>query len=302
AAAVVTLLLAQRRLLHDMLRGMTEADIKAVARFAIIAGVVWPLLPDRAMGPYAAWNPRDLWLVVVVVCGLSFAGYAAGRRFGTTRGTLATAAIGALYSSTAVTAALAQRLRSEPEQAGVLRAGIAVASAVLFARVLVLTALLVPFALPRLAAIVGPAAAVALGFAALSWRAASAAPAIAAVGAGGRNPFALLPALGFAVLVAVLALVVRWAEVRFGDAGIAVVLAITGSMDVDAAIVTMRGLPPGRLDAQVAGLILALPVLLNTLFKAVIVLLTAGWAAGWRAAMPLLAAAAVLPVMALVTR
>lgn len=118
----------------------------------------------------------------------------------------------------------------------------------------------------------------------------------------GRKTPAILPALGFALLVAVLALVVRWAEIRFGNAGIATVLAITGSMDVDAAIVTMRGLAPGTLDAGVAGMILSLPVLLNTLFKAGIVLVTAGWRAGWRAALPLLSAAAMLPLALLLTR
>jgi uncharacterized membrane protein (DUF4010 family) len=223
-AAVAALLLSRRETLHGWLHGLSETDVDAVIRFAIIAGAIWPVLPDRAMGPYGAWNPFDLWLVVVIVCGFSFAGYIAAKRFGATRGTLATAAIAGLYSSTAVTASLAQRLRGEAEQRPVLAAGIAVASAVMFTRVLVLTALLVPFALPRLALIVVPATLVALGFAGLGLRAAQAAPPAAAQDT--RNPFALLPALGFALLVAVLALVVRWAEIRFGNAGIATVLAI----------------------------------------------------------------------------
>jgi uncharacterized membrane protein (DUF4010 family) len=298
-AAVAALLLSRRDTLHGWLRDLAEADVDAVIRFAIIAGAIWPVLPDRAMGPYRAWNPFDLWLVVVIVCGFSFAGYIAAKRLGPTRGTLATAAIGGLYSSTAITAALSQRLRAEAGQRPVLAAGIAVASAVMFARVLLLTALLVPFALPRLAMIIVPAALVALGFAALGLRAARGAP--SAPEPATRNPFALLPALGFAVLVAGLALVVRWAEVRFGNAGIATVLAITGSMDVDAAIVTMRGLTPGTLDAGLAGMILSLPVLLNTLFKAAIVLVTAGWRAGWRAALPLGIAAMAIPVSLLLS-
>lgn len=299
-AAVTALLLSQRESLHGWLRGMAARDVDAIVRFAIVAGAVWPILPNRAMGPYGAWNPFDLWLVVVIVCGFSLAGYVAARRFGATRGTLATAAIGGLYSSTAVTASLSQRLRAETGQRPVLAAGIAVASAVMFMRVLALTALLVPMALPRLAMIIVPGALVAAGFAAMGLRAVQAGPAPAMPET--RNPFALLPALGFAALVAALALAVRWAEGRFGDAGIATVLAITGSMDVDAAIVTLRGLAPGTIDPVLAGTILALPVLLNTLFKAAIVVLTAGWQAGWRAALPLVAAAAMLPVAFLLTR
>lgn len=300
AAVIVMLLLSQRGRLHGWLRGMTETDVQAVVRFAIIAGAIWPLLPDKDLGPWNAWNPRDLWLVVVIVCGLSFAGYIAGRRFGATRGTLAMAAIGGLYSSTAVTAALSQQLRAEPDQAPVLSAGIAMASAVMFGRVLLLTAILVPFALPRLAMITGPAALVALGFVAWRWRVAQAAP--AAVEVATRNPFALVPALGFALFVAILALAVRWADSRYGNAGIAATLAITGAMDVDAAIVTMRGLPMGSLDSDLAGMILSLPILLNTLFKAGITIATAGWKLGWRAAVPLFASAAAMPIALLAVR
>ena len=69
-----------------------------------------------------------------------------------------------------------------------------------------------------------------------------------------------------------------------------------------AAIVTMRGLLPGQLDPDLAGMILSLPVFLNTLFKAGIVLVTAGWKSGWRSALPLVASAAVIPAVLLLTR
>ena len=93
--------------------------------------------------------------------------------------------------------------------------------------------LLAAMVFPRLAMIIVPGAQVAAGFAATGLRAVQAGPAPAMPET--RNPFALVPALGFAALVAALALAVRWAESRFGDTGIVTVLAITGSMDVDAA-------------------------------------------------------------------
>ena len=37
----------------------------------VVALVVLPLLPDRAMGPYEAWNPRQIWMVVVLVAVLA---------------------------------------------------------------------------------------------------------------------------------------------------------------------------------------------------------------------------------------
>ena len=288
ALAVVTaFLLAQRQRLHGWIEGLSEADFHAVVLFAVIAGALWPVLPDRAMGPMNAWNPRELWLVVVVVCAISFAGYVLGRRLGPERGVLAMAAVGAIYSSTAVTAALAQRIKTEPESRPRLAAGIAIASTVMFLRTGLLVGLLVPFALIGFARVVGPAALVALLLAWLLARRAAVAP---AGDAPTGNPFALLPALGFAVLVALVQLVVQWMQVRFGGSGVAITLALAGAMDVDAAIVALRGLPRGSIAPGLAGTILALPVLLNTLLKLGVVLVTAGHA-GWRAGLSLALAA-----------
>jgi uncharacterized membrane protein (DUF4010 family) len=287
ALAVVTaFLLAQRQRLHAWIEGLSEADFHAVVLFAVIAGALWPVLPDRAMGPMNAWNPRELWLVVVV-CAISFAGYVLGRRLGPERGVLAMAAVGAIYSSTAVTAALAQRIKTEPESRPRLAAGIAIASTVMFLRTGLLVGLLVPFALIGFARVMGPAALVALLLAWLLARRAAVAP---AGDAPTGNPFALLPALGFAVLVALVQLVVQWMQVRFGGSGVAITLALAGAMDVDAAIVALRGLPRGSIAPGLAGTILALPVLLNTLLKLCVVLVTAGHA-GWRAGLSLALAA-----------
>ena len=294
-AATMTLLLASRRQLHGWLAGLSEADVQATARFAIITAVVLPLLPDRSFGPYGAWNPRDLWLVVVLVTGFSFAGYAANKRFGARNGTLATAAIGGLYSSTAVTAVLSRRLRDKGEPARPLAAGIALASALMFVRVLVLTAVLAPEALATLAMIIVPAALLTL--LASLWlvrRSRGADGRRAAPDMASGNPFELLPALGFAALVAVTALATRWAEARFGAAGTATLIAITGSFDVDAAVVTLGGLPDGTLRPSLAGVTLAVPVLVNNLFKSGIVIVTAGPGRGWKASLPLLASCAAI--------
>src|SRR5207244_9531283 len=111
-ATVMTLLLALRTELHGLLDKLDEADVKALARYAVIAGAVLPFLPSGHYGPLGAWNPQRLWLVVVLVTGFSFLGYIANRIFGERHGTIATGLIGGASSSTAVTLALAQRLGS----------------------------------------------------------------------------------------------------------------------------------------------------------------------------------------------
>ena len=86
--ALVTLILALREETHRFIGKLDEADVKALARFAVIALAVLPLLPNRAMGPFDAWNPQKLWLVVVIVTGFSFMGYIANRLFGERHGTI----------------------------------------------------------------------------------------------------------------------------------------------------------------------------------------------------------------------
>ena len=132
--AVVTLILALKAELHGFLDKLDEDDVKALARYAVIAGAVLPFLPNGHYGPLGAWNPQKLWLVVVLVTGFSFLGYVANRIFGERHGTIATALIGGAYSSTAVTQSLAQRLGSE-QQGGAENAGIALATAVMYLRV-----------------------------------------------------------------------------------------------------------------------------------------------------------------------
>lgn len=298
AAAVMTLLLTLRHRLHGLLQGINPAEIEAASRFAILALVILPLMPDRAMGPLDAWNPRQLWFVVVLVSGLSFLGYAAARRLGPERGLLATAAAGALVSSTAVTAAYARRLHDESPAEAALVAGIALASAVMFARVLLLTGLLALPALPTLAIAIVPAALVQLLLAARAVRRLPEGSGDPGISLG--NPLDFRPALLLALFVALLAVASRWAVARFGDAGVGVLLLLTGLADVDAAIITLAGLPEGLITPSRAGLLLALPVLANTLFKAGLALVIAPNRRGWRAAWPLLAsvAAAALAIAA----
>ncbi len=285
-AAGAFMLLSARQSLHGLLRILTAKEIEAVARFALVALVVLPLLPDTAYGPYDAWNPHKIWMVVVMVAGFSFAGYVLARKFGSSRGILMMAATGAIVSSTAVTAYYARRLAAEPQLRGVLTAGIAIASIVMFVRVLILTAVLVPRALPTLSLLLAPALIVAALLALIAWRRGTP-DGSTELKLG--NPFDFGPALLLAAFVAFFSLAARWALDVYGDQGIAIVLGLTGLMDVDAAILTLAGMPNAALDNATAGFVLAAPVLANTAVKAVLALTIARGRNGILAAAPLFA-------------
>jgi uncharacterized membrane protein (DUF4010 family) len=261
-ATIVTLLLALKAELHGLLDKLDDDDVKALARYAVIAGAVLPFLPNGHYGPLGAWNPRELWLVVVIVTGFSFLAYVANRLFGERHGTIATAVIGGLYSSTAVTQALAQRLGTT-KTPGAESAGIALATAVMYVRVLLLVAVLatriaIPFAIITSPAILIGAAA--------GWWLYRTSPRSDAPTAPG-NPIALVPALGFVVFVAAMAVAVAWAVGRFGQRGIALLLLISGSANVDVAIVTASGLPPSAISATLAAIALAGTIVANMTVK-----------------------------------
>lgn len=288
-AGVTVLVLSLRSRLHHLLRHLDEREMMAIARFALIALVILPLLPDTPLGPYGVWHPRQLWLVVVLVSGFSFAGYAAARLVGPARGTLATSAAGAMVSSTAVTASLAGKLRDPANDAAVCNGAVALASAVMFARIMVLTGALAGFALPTLAMLAVPGMAVSLIATALILTRRRDGVAIADEEVAVRNPFDLGPALALMGLTMVLTVLARWILERYGDAGLATVLAISGVVDVDSAIITMGNLPPGTLAPHIAGLVLMPPFVLNTLFKTGTLLSIAGWRRGWQGAAAMLA-------------
>jgi len=253
---------------------------------------VLPLLPNHAMGPFGALNPRRLWLVVVVTSGISFAGYALSRWLGEKKGGLITAAVGATISSTAVTLDCARRIR-EGSSAPAEEADVAVASTIMFVRGLCLVALLAPLAFAEIARLVVPALLVSiLASALLVWR---------SRGAGSEAPRqvkapGLAIALLFAATVAGLSLITAWTEAHYGGGSGAIVIALGGTADIDSAIAAVGSLPPGSIPLHLAALAIAAPILFNTLFKLAILLVVAGvrrtlWGAG-----ALLAAAAGMAV------
>ncbi|MEO7410748.1 MAG: DUF4010 domain-containing protein [Sphingomicrobium sp.] len=262
AAAIVVLILALRDEVHGFVDRLDRRDIQSLARFSVIALAVLPFLPDTNFGPYGAWNASKLWWVVVLVTGFSFVGYIANRVFGARNGTVATALIGGAYSSTAVTQSLAQRLGSD-DAGGAEPAGIALASAVMYLRVLVLVAVLANRMLVPLAVIVAPALVVAWG--AGWWLYRSAPKSDGAIPPG--NPIRLLPALTFLLFVAVAAVAARWAQGQFGEQGIALLLFLMGSMDVDASIVTAGGMPDAAIRSDLAAIAIGGTVVANMAVK-----------------------------------
>jgi uncharacterized membrane protein (DUF4010 family) len=295
-AGAAVILLALREPLHRAIRATSDADMKALLRLVLVAFIVLPLIPDAAMGPFGALNPYRLWTVVVITVGISFVGYALIRWLGERRGALLTAAVGALVSSTAVTVDVARRARDGASAPGD-QAGVAVASTIMLIRSLFLVAMLAPFALAPFAKLVLPGLLVSALTSALLLYLGKAHP------SEERSDTVKPPGLGLAFLfagtVAVLAVASAWVQAIWGGASGAILIAVGGLADIDAAIAAVGALPRGSLEVPVAALALAAPTFFNTLFKLALFVSMAGWrrALGGGAALAAVAAALLVPIL-----
>ncbi len=265
AGVVATALLGFKPQLHGWLERLGRAELEAALKFLLITVAVLPYLPDRGFGPWSALNPYQTWWMVVLIAGISFAGYAAYRLFGSRGGLAATSLLGGLISSTAVTLTLSRHDRKAPGGLLLHAAGIAFASSVMFPRALLEVAAVNAALVPLLAAPVGAAALVGLSGAAILLRRAHGAPATEAPAF--RNPMELGAALFFGALLAVVALASAGLKARFGDAGIYATALTAGLMDVDAVALSLSRQAKNGLDPRVAadGILIALAA--NTVAK-----------------------------------
>ena len=143
AAVLTTIILSLKPILHRWLRRIEQQELTAALKLLLISVVILPILPDRGYGPWQALNPHELWWLVILIAVISFAAYCAVKIAGPERGILLAGFLGGLVSSTAVSLHLA-RLAAQGIQRNIIAAGVLVASATMFVRVLVLTAVLNP--------------------------------------------------------------------------------------------------------------------------------------------------------------
>ena len=113
-AVAVTLILALKQPLHSWLRTLTWIEIRAALILLAMTFLALPLLPDRAVDPWDAINPAEIWLLAIIIAGISFVGYIAMRVMGSQSGIAVVALAGGLASSTATTLTLARLAREHP--------------------------------------------------------------------------------------------------------------------------------------------------------------------------------------------
>lgn len=268
-AIATTAVLAFKQPLHGWVERIGSDDLEATLKLLLATFVVLPVLPDRALDPWGVLNPYAMWWLVILISGLSLAGYAATRLLGARRGLLVTGIAGGLVSSTAITLAFARQSRMrEHATPEVLAAGLLLAWTVMFARIAVTVAvvhrpLLAPLGLP-LGAMGAATLAVAVASILRARRGPERerAPELAL-----KNPFRLTASIRFALFFAAVMLLVELVRRELPAGGLYAVAALAGLSDVDAITLSMSAQARGGGALPLAAGAIALAALANTLAK-----------------------------------
>jgi uncharacterized membrane protein (DUF4010 family) len=269
--AITALVLVEKSAMHGMVARLRSAVLQAAVRFGVLALVVLPLLPEGPFGPAPGLRPRELWALVLLFSGLSFAGTLALGIAGPRTGYGLAGLLGGLVSSTAVTIGFSRESRAEKNLGGALGLGVIAACTVLFARTGVLALLLDRAVGVAVLPLVGLPLAVGL---AGSWHVLRRADPVAADSeiAAPANPLRLLPAIQMAVAFQVVLFIMEWMRGQYGSGGVLVSAALLGLTDVDALTFSLAKLAATGLDPGTAARALLLGALSNTILKLVIAL------------------------------
>ena len=266
----VAVLLHAKDALHAFSARLGEKDVRAVLTFALITFIVLPVVPDQTYGPFDVVNPHQAWRMVVLVVGMSLAGYIASKLFGRTGGALLAGLLGGLVSSTATTAAAARQSRQGSDGSthaldNLAATIVLLATVVMYVRVLTEIAVVAP---RHVLAIGPPIAIVGVGTLVLSllvWLRAARTPTEIPEP---ENPASLRPAVFFGLLYVGVLFIAAAGQHYLGAGGLYVVAGISGLTDMDAiTLSSARLVQDGRLEPVAASRIVLIAATANMMFK-----------------------------------
>ncbi|MBW7881424.1 MAG: DUF4010 domain-containing protein, partial [Caldilineaceae bacterium] len=233
--------------------------------------IVLPILPNRGYGPapFDVLNPYRIWLMVVLISGISFFGYVLIKLLPGHSGVGVTGLLGGLVSSTAVTVSFAQRSRQMASLARPFAFAVVIAWTVMFLRTPIEIAVVNPDLLGGVWPPMTAATAAMIVYAGIMYY--SDRRAIQG-DLSFSNPFELRPAIAFGFLYALILVVARAAQIYFGEWGIYLSAVFGGIADVNAVTLSVAELNrTGNLQATTAVQAVVLAAVSNTVVKAVIV-------------------------------
>lgn len=281
AAVGTTMLLYFKSELRGVASRLTAQDWRSILQFSVLSLIVLPILPNQGFGPYEAINPHQVWLMIVLISGVSLAGYAALRLVGARYGAPLLGLLGGIVSSTATTMVFARHARENPAMNATATLVILLANLIMILRIMAIAGALSAPVLPLLAT--GCILAVAIGIVVvgLNWRQLNGKDALPIPQT--RNPTELRAAVGFGLLYAAVLLCAAWLSDIAGQGGLYLLALASGLTDVDAiALSTLRLHTTGKIESLPAAISILLAMLANLGFKAGLAFALGGAALGRR--------------------
>lgn len=286
AISITTMaLLSLGQALHNLAQRVSSEDLYATAKLGVVLLVALPVLPRTPLRWLPQIVPFEVGLMVALIAAVGFLGYILVRLLGPGRGMVLTGMVGGLVSSTAVTLSFASRVRETKQLAPIAALGIALASIIMLARMLLVIAVVAPTLLFATAIPLGAMGVVGGAVSGVLYlkhqRSTDAAT-------GGdmavRNPFALDRAVLFGLFYMVILVISNLANEHFGRQGLYISSLLAGLTNVDAITLTVGRLHRDGLDAETASIAVAIAACANTAVKGSLAFALGGSTLGGRVA------------------
>ncbi|MFZ1317929.1 MAG: MgtC/SapB family protein, partial [Candidatus Nitrotoga sp.] len=265
-AIITTTLLYFKPELRGITKRLTRRDLVSILQFLVLTFVILPILPNQNYGPYDTFNPHQIWMMVVLISGLSLAGYVALHWTSQRYGAPLLGLLGGLVSSTATTLVYARHGKISEVMARVSAVVILLSSQVVLMRLAVLSAVVSPNLLAKLLPVMGLGLLFGLIVTLFDWRKLHTSSNLPMPKTS--NPTEILTALSFGLLYAVVLFFSAWISDIAGSGGLYVVALISGLTDVDAiTLSSLRLFDLNKLSDDQAVIAISLAFLSNMIFK-----------------------------------
>ena len=266
---VMAVLLYVKERLHGFIENLKDKDLAAIMTFAGISLVILPILPDKTYGPLDVLNPKNIWLMVTLIVGISVIGYFIYKFVGKKVGVISNGVLGGLISSTATTVSYARKTKDAKNIGKMAAFVITAASAIALVRILIEVGVVIPEKLPQIMLpiivelIIMILLCVGLFYLFNNDEKDDEMP-------EPKNPAQFKSALIFGLLYGLILLAVAFTKEEFGNEALYIVAIISGLTDVDAITLslsqTMKG---GGLKTETGWRLILLASLSNLLFKGI---------------------------------
>jgi len=270
AGSGMAILLFVKERLHGFIEKLKDKELAAIMTFAGISLVILPILPNETFGPLDVLNPYNIWLMVVLIVGISVIGYFIYKFTGQRIGIISNGVLGGLISSTATTVSYARKTAETKPVSSMAAFVITAASTIALIRVIIEVGVVIPeklndIILPILVEFILMAGLCVGMFYLINRR-----NSIDEMPEP-ENPAQFKSALVFGLLYGLILLAVAYAKEEFGRGALYLVAVISGLTDVDAITLSLSQLmKKGSLQPENGWRLILLASLSNLMFKGVL--------------------------------